>query len=98
MNFELIQDFMVLLVTCKNKEDPIENHIDFSEHGQLTLWSMVASGRSSNSSKLLCISSLPARMKKIWAYYKYKNKFAKFDIVLKWVKVNSGYSFKLCRA
>ena len=30
----------------------------------------------------------------IWAYYKYKNEFAKFDIVLKWFKVNSGSSIK----
>ena len=29
----------------------------------------------------------------IWAYYKYKNKFPQFDIVLNWVKVNSGSSF-----
>ena len=47
-NFEPIQDFIVVLVTCKNKEDPIKNEgtslrvvttlfIDFSDaQGQLT--------------------------------------------------------------
>ena len=24
-NFELVQDFMVVLITCKNEEDPIKN-------------------------------------------------------------------------
>ena len=45
--FELIQDFTVVLVTCKNEEDPIKNegarvfttlYIDFSDaQGQVTL-------------------------------------------------------------
>ena len=26
-NFEPIQDFMVVLVTCKNKEEPIKNEV-----------------------------------------------------------------------
>ena len=66
---------MVVLLTCKNKEDPIKNeaarvltrlYIDFSHtQGQLTLQSMVKSGQNSNSSKLLWLSSLPAIMKKI---------------------------------
>ena len=66
---------MVVLLTCKNKEDPIKNegarvfttiYIDFSDaKGQITLESVVVSGRNSNSSKLLCMSSLPARMRMI---------------------------------
>ena len=64
---------MVVLVTCKNEEDPIKNegarvfttlYIDFSDtQGQITLESMVVSGRNLNSSKLSCMSSSPARMK-----------------------------------
>ena len=71
---------MHVLVTCKNEEDPIKMKAidcsqDFSQyksmgifpdaHGQLTLQSMVGSGRISNSSETLWLSSLPARMKKI---------------------------------
>ena len=47
---------MVVLLTCKNKEDPIKNegarvfttlYIDFSDaHGQITLKSVVVSGRN----------------------------------------------------
>ena len=41
-------------------------YIDFSEaQGQITPESVVVSGRNLNSSKLLCMSSLPARMKMI---------------------------------
>ena len=63
---------MVVLVTCKN-EDPIKNegarvfttlYINFSAaQGQITLESVVVSGRNVNSSKLSCMSSSPARMK-----------------------------------
>ena len=66
---------MVVLLTCKNKEDPIKNegarvfttlYIDFSDaQGQITLESAVVSGRNWNSFKLSCMSSLPARMKMI---------------------------------
>ena len=66
---------MVVLLTCKYKEDPIKNegarvfttiYIDFSDaQGQITLESVVVSGRNLNSSKLLCIFSLPARMRMI---------------------------------
>ena len=66
---------MVVLVTCKNEEDPIKNegarvfttlYIDFSDaQGQITLELVVVSGRSLYSSKLLCMSSLPARMRMI---------------------------------
>ena len=54
---------MVVLVTCKNEEDPIENvaarvlttlYINFSDaQGQITLELVVVSGRNLNSSKLL---------------------------------------------
>ena len=53
-NFELVQDFMVFLLTCKNEEDPIKNrgasvfttlYINFSEvQGQITLVLVVVSG------------------------------------------------------
>ena len=66
---------MVVLVTCKNAEDPIKNEgarvfttlsIHFSDaQGQITLELVVVCGRNLNSSKLLCISSLPARMRMI---------------------------------
>ena len=61
-NFELVQDIMVVLVTCKNEEDPIKNrgarvfttlYINFSDaQGQITLELVVVSGRNFNSSKL----------------------------------------------
>ena len=60
---------------AKMKEDPIKNsgarvfttlYINFSDvQGQLTLVLVVVSGRNSNSSKLSCMSSLPARMRLI---------------------------------
>ena len=66
---------MAVLLTCKNKEDPIKYegarvfttlYIEFSDaHGQITLESVVVSGRNWNSSKLSCMSSLPARMRMI---------------------------------
>ena len=66
---------MVVLVTCKNEEDPIKNvgarvfttlYINFSDmQGQITLELVAVSGRNLNSSKLLCMSLLPARMKMI---------------------------------
>ena len=66
---------MVVLVTCKNEEDPIKNvdarvfttlHIDFSdEQGQITLELVVVSCRNLNSSRLSCMSSSPARMRMI---------------------------------
>ena len=56
---------MVVLITCKNKEDPIKNEgarvlttlfINFSDaQGQITLELVVVSGRNLNSSKLSCI-------------------------------------------
>ena len=66
---------MVVLVTCKNEENPIKNEgtrvatrlfVDFSDvQGQITPLSMVGSGRNSNSFKHICMSSLPAKKKKI---------------------------------
>ena len=66
---------MVVLLTCKNKEDPIKNegarvfttlYIDFSDtQGQITLESVMVSGRNWNSSKLSSMSSLPTRIKLI---------------------------------
>ena len=66
---------MDVLLTCKYKEDPIKNrgarvfttlYVNFSDaQGQITLESVVVSGRNLNSSKLSCMSSLPARMRMI---------------------------------
>ena len=63
---------MDVLVTCKYEEDPIKNegttvvttlYSNFSDAlGQITLVLVSVSGRNSNSSKLSCMSSLPARM------------------------------------
>ena len=74
-NFELVRDVMDVLITCKSEEDPIKNrgarvfttlYLDFSDaQGQITLESVVVSGRNLNSSKLSCMSSLPARMRMI---------------------------------
>ena len=75
--FELIQAFMHVLVTCKNEDDRFKNEVarvftrflplqvygDFSRRSkQLTPQSLVRSGRISNSSEMLCMSSLPASM------------------------------------
>ena len=66
---------MSVLVACKNEEDPIKNEgarvvtslfIDFSDtQGQLSPKSVIESCRNSNPSKLLWLTLLPARMKKI---------------------------------
>ena len=66
---------MGFLVACKNEEDPIKNEgtrvvttlfIDFSDsQGHLTPKSVMESCRNSNSSKLLWLVLLPARMNKI---------------------------------
>ena len=62
-NFILVGNFIGVLVTCKNKEDPIKNegarvlttlYIAFSDaQGQLTPQSVVGFGRISNSFVLL---------------------------------------------
>ena len=66
---------MDVLVICKYEEDPIKNegarvvttlYSNFSEvQGQITLVLVSVSGRILNSSKLSCMSSLPARMRMI---------------------------------
>ena len=66
---------MGVRVACKNEEDPIKNEgarvvttlfIDFSHaQGQLTWKSVMVSCRYSNPFKLLWLTLLPARMKKI---------------------------------
>ena len=63
---------MDVLVTCKYEEDPIKNegarvvttlYSNFSDaQGQITLVLVSVSGRNLNSSKLSCMSSLPARI------------------------------------
>ena len=73
--FEVCPDLLVVLVTCKNEEDPIKNvgprvfttlHINFSDmQGQITLKLVMVSGRNLNSSKLLCMCLLPANMRLI---------------------------------
>ena len=75
LKFKLIQAFMHVLVTCKYEEDPIKNegarvdttlYSNFSDaQGQITLVLVSVSGRNLNSSKLSCMSSLPARMRMI---------------------------------
>ena len=74
-NFKLVRDVMDFLVTWQYEEDPIKNrgarvlttlNINFSDvQSQITLDLVVVFGRNSNSSKLSCISSLPARMRMI---------------------------------
>ena len=66
---------MDVLVTCKYEEDLINNrgarvfttlNVNFSDaQGQITLEPVVVSGRNLNSSKLLRMSLLPARMRMI---------------------------------
>ena len=75
LKFELRPDFKVVLFTRKNEEDPIKKvgarvfttlYIKFSDtQGQITLELVVVSGQNLNSSKLPCMSSLPARMKMV---------------------------------
>ena len=70
-----VQDLMDVLVTCQYEEDPIKNrgarvfttlHINFSDvQGQITLELVVVSGQNLNSSKLSCMSLLPAIMRMI---------------------------------
>ena len=71
---------MDILVTCKYEEDPIKSrgarvfttlYIYFSDaQGQITLESVVVSGRNLKSSKFSCMSSIPARMRVIEAKMK----------------------------
>ena len=75
LKFALVRDIIDVLVTCKYEEDPIKNECArvltrlndvFSDaQGQLTPKSAAEFCPNSNSSKLLKLSLLPARMKKI---------------------------------
>ena len=81
LKFEPIRDIIVVLVTCKNEEDPLKKimALEWPQHfshlksmgifpdaqGQLTPQSEVEPGRNSNSSEMLWLSLSPARMKKI---------------------------------
>ena len=66
---------MDVLVICKYEDDPIKNegarvdttlYSNFSDtQGQITLVLVSVSGRDLNSSKLSCMSSIPARMRMI---------------------------------
>ena len=69
--FKNIQDIMHFLLICKFKRDQtnsnrqkVEILIFLAIQGQLTLTSVVGSGRNSMSPKLLWLSLLPFRMKK----------------------------------
>ena len=77
---ELDLAFMHVLVISNFDDDSIKNELasmetPFSQYksmgnvldaqGQLTLLSVVRSGRNSNSSEIVCMSSLPASIKKI---------------------------------
>ena len=72
---QIVRDFIVVLVTCKNEEDPFKNE---GARVFTTLYKCVfrrsradnsgvgcGSGRNLNSSKLSCMSSLPIRMKMV---------------------------------
>ena len=82
---------MGVLVACKNEENPIKKEgarvvktlfINFSHaQGQLTPKSVMESCRNSNPSKLLWLTLLPARIKKI--HWKMK--------VLEWSQRFSNY-------
>ena len=53
-------------VSSQNEDTRVATtlHIDFTDtQGQLTPYSVVGSGRNPNLSKILCMSSLPARIK-----------------------------------
>ena len=75
LNFKLSPNFMVILVTCKNEEDPVKNegakvlttsYVKFSDaQGLITPESKVVSSRNFNSFRRSCMSSSPARMKMI---------------------------------
>ena len=77
---KLVRAFMPVLVANKFDDDSIKNEqasmetpfshyksmrIFLDAQGQLTPYSVVRTGRNSNSSEILCMSSLPASMKRI---------------------------------
>ena len=75
LKLELVRDIVVILVTCKNEEDPLKTkdarvattqNTDFSNtQGQITLQLEVGSGRNSNSFEILWLPLLLPRIKKI---------------------------------
>ena len=75
LKFKLVRDIIDVLVTCKYEDDLIKNEgarvltrlydIFSDAQGQLTPKKGAEFCPNSNSSKLLCMSLLPARMKKI---------------------------------
>ena len=79
-NFELIRTLIVVLITCKNEDGPVKNEgskvlthflhykcmgIFPDTQGQRTPQSLIRFGRISNSSEILLLSLLTAKMKKI---------------------------------
>ena len=60
-NFELIQDFMVVIVTCKNEVDPNKNKIAHNISLFITLWELAVAMEPGFSSDLAqnLIHSLP---------------------------------------
>ena len=84
-----------LVITCKYEKDPIKNsqwghrfshykpmEIFSDVQGQLTLQSVVQSGRNSNLSELSCMLSLPASMKRIGrktAEKKWRHRFLHYN-------------------
>ena len=84
---------MYVLVTC-NEEDPIKNedaravttlYSNFSgAQGQITLVLVSVSGPNLNSSKLSCMSSLPARMRMIDSKMKELDCSQIFPIISLW--------------
>ena len=85
---------MVVLLTCKKEEEPIKNrgarvfttvYINFSDaQGKVTLESVAVSGRNFHSSKLSCMSTLPARMRMIDSKMKELECSQDFSIISLW--------------
>ena len=83
---------MPVLVTNKFDEDPIKNETaslecmgNFSDaQGHLTLSGVVRSGPNSNSSEILCLSLLPASLKKSDQKQQRKGGDIVFPIISQW--------------
>ena len=80
LKFNLIHAFMLVLITCKNEDDPIKNEgfrvltrfspifvyaIFLNAQGHFSPQYLLESGRNLNSSEILWLSSLPAIMKEV---------------------------------
>ena len=93
---------MVVLLTRKNEEDLIKNrgarvfttlYINFSDmQGQITLVLVVVSGQNLNSSKLSCMSSLPARMRLIKSKMKELERMKKIKLKMKVLDCSQVFS------